>query len=129
MTPLVAIALALAAPANSGNLPQVPGVVIDDSYAPSAKAGKVTAPPPRPDLICWRNTEQPEWRWAFTAPAPWWVAAPSRAGCDLSALGNLNERRPGFAAAPSPGPRQFRDPNPSDRSRCDGVWRPIARCP
>ena len=99
MTPLVAIALALAAPATAGSLPPVPGVVLDDTYAPSAKA---SAPPPRPDLICWRNTERTEWRWAFTAPAPWWVPAPSGAGCDLAAPGNLNERRPGFAAPPSP---------------------------
>ena len=126
MTPLVAIlAAAVAAPAAAGSLPQVPGVVLDDSYAPAAKAD---APPPRPDLICWRNTEHPEWRWAFTAPAPWWVPAPSGAGCDLAAPGNLNERRPGFAAAPAPTPRRFVDPAPSDDSRCDGVWRPIAAC-
>ena len=125
MTPLVAIALALAAPATAGSLPQVPGVILDDSYAPSAKA---SAPPPRPDMICWRNTERTEWRWAFTAPAPWWSPAPSRAGCDLSAPGNLNERRPGFATAPAPGRPRFVDPSPSDRSRCDGVWQPIATC-
>ena len=107
MTPLVAILAALAAPASAGSMPQVPGVVLDDSYAPSAKAGKVKAPPPRPDLICWRNTERAEWRWAFTAPAPWWAPAPSRAGCDLSAPGNLNERRPGYAATPS-GPQERR---------------------
>ena len=126
MRAALAILAALAAPATAGSLPQVPGVVLDDTYAPASKAD---APPPRPDLICWRNTERAEWRWAFTAPAPWWVPAPSGAGCDLSAPGNLNERRPGFAAAPDPRPRQFRDPSPSDRSRCDGVWRPIARCP
>ena len=34
-----------------------------------------------------------------------------------------------LAAPASAGPRKFRDPSPSDRSRCDGVWRPIARCP
>ena len=122
----VLVGALLAAPATAGSLPQVPGVILDDTYAPSAKA---SAPPERPDLICWRNTDRTEWRWAFTAPAPWWAPAPSRAGCDLSAPGNLNERRPGFAAAASPGPPQFRDPNPSDRSRCDGVWRPIAACP
>ena len=125
MTPLVAILAALAAPASAGSLPQVSGVILDDSYAPSAKA---SVPPPRPELICWRNTERAEWRWAFTAPAPWWSPAPSRAGCDLSAPGNLNERRPGFATAPAPGRPRFMDPNPSDRSRCDGVWRPIATC-
>ena len=126
MTPLVAILAALAAPASAGSLPQMPGVVLDDTYAPVSKA---KAPPERPEMICWRNTEDAEWRWAFTAPAPWWVPAPSRAGCDLSAPGNLNERRPGFAVAPAPTPRQFRDPSPSYDSRCDGVWRPIARCP
>jgi|GEM_PF-6789463 len=36
---------------------------------------------------------------------------------------------PGFAVAPPPSPPQFRDPSPSDRSRCDGVWRPVATCP
>ena len=126
MRAALAIVAVLAAPASAGSLPQVPGVILDDAYAPAAKAA---APPPRPGLICWRNTERAEWRWAFTAPAQWWVAAPSRAGCDLSAPGNLNERRPGFATAPSPGPPRFVDPSPSDRSRCDGVWRPIARCP
>ena len=125
MTPLVAIALALAAPATAGSLPQVPGVILDDTYAPVSKS---KAPPPRPELICWRNTRQAEWRWAFTNPAPWWAPAPSGAGCDLAAPGNLNERRPGFAAAPAPTPRRFVDPAPSDDSRCDGVWRPIATC-
>jgi len=116
------LSLALAAAAHAAP----PGVVLDDSYAPVSKA---SAPPERPDLICWRNTEHTEWRWAFAAPAPWWNPAPSRAGCDLSTPGNLNESRPGFAAVPPSSPPQFRDPNPSDRSRCDGVWRPIARCP
>ena len=115
----------LAAPATAGSLPQVPGVILDDTYAPVSKS---KAPPPRPDLICWRNTERTEWRWAFTAPAPWWVPAPSGAGCDLAAPGNLNERRPGFATTPAPGPPQFRDLAPSDDSRCDGVWRPLAAC-
>jgi len=58
--------------------PAMPDVVLDDTYAPVSKA---KAPPPRPDLICWRNTEHTEWRWAFAAPAPWWTPAPSRAGC------------------------------------------------
>ena len=118
--------LALAAPAHAGSLPQVPGVVLDDHYYGSK--GKLSAPEPRPDLICWRNTKRAEWRWAFAAPAPWWGAAPSGAGCGLSAPGNTNERPPGFVVTPAPTPRRFVDPNPSDRSRCDGVWRPIATC-
>ena len=41
----VMIIALIAAPANAGSLPQVPGVVLDDTYAPSAKA---KAPPGRP---------------------------------------------------------------------------------
>ena len=36
-------------PATAGSLPQMPGVVLDDTYAPVSKAA---APPPRPDLMC-----------------------------------------------------------------------------
>ena len=64
-------------PATAGSLPQVPGVVLDDTYAPVSKAA---APPPRPDLICWRNTERAEWRWAFTGPAPRWQARSNPGG-------------------------------------------------
>ena len=114
MRAVIALAIALAAPANAASLPQVPGVILDDHYYGSK--GKISAPEPRPDLICLRNTEHAEWRWAFTAPAPWWVPAPSGAGCDLSAPGNLNERRPSFAATPSA-------PKP-DRPWWDGLSSP-----
>ena len=44
MRAVIALAIALAAPAHAGSLPQVPGVVLDDTYAPVSKAA---APPPR----------------------------------------------------------------------------------
>ena len=52
MTPIVAILAALATPATAGSQPQVPGVILADTYAPVSKAA---APPPRPDLtVCAR---------------------------------------------------------------------------
>ena len=81
MTPLVALAIALVAPASAGSLPQVPGVILDDTYAPIAKA---KAPPERPgEWECWvLRTDHPYvYRLDWRQPGPEWEAAHYREAC------------------------------------------------
>ena len=81
MTRLVAILAALAAPASAGSLPQVSGVILDDSYAPSAKT---KAPPERPgEWECWvLRTDHPYiYRLDWRQPSPEWDLAHYREAC------------------------------------------------
>ena len=131
MTPLVALAIALAAPAAAGSLPQVPGVILDDTYAPSAKT---KAPPERPgEWECWvLRTDHPYiYRLDWRQPSPEWEVAHYREACQHphSPRRYAPSNTPRFPVTTTPGPPRFVDPSPSDRSRCDGAWRPIARCP
>ena len=130
MTRLVAILAALAAPASAGSLPQVSGVILDDSYAPSAKT---KAPPERPgEWECWvLRTDHPYiYRLDWRQPSPEWDLAHYREACQRphSPRRYAPSSAPRFPVTATPGPPRFMDRNPSDDSRCDGVWRPIATC-
>ena len=135
----LAAAAALAIPAGAATIPpepaSPPGVVLDaDSYYGTKGSNTKSSPPPeRPgEWECWvLRTDHPYvYRLDWRQPSPEWEVAHYREACQHphSPRRYTSSSAPRFPAAPSPGPPRFVDPSPSDMSRCDGVWRPIARC-